>query len=246
MGVFKIVKSNMSQITKREGMQSIHSIAFDYPYMTFWKFYNIGCGMKYDITKIKLDIGLEIESHYEKTSNERTPCSNRSLENKDSAESLPNHQYSAETPQDEIFNMVADVLTTNAEIYEFKENIEHNSQSKDFKTNFKPGWALNTRENIRFDSKVKSFLLELFNVGEKTGKKISPEDAHKAMRKKQTPSGRKEFMPETYLTVAQIRSLFARFSTLRRQNKLSFKEISCDALLENTEENAEFVLVSNK
>ena len=87
------------------------------------------------------------------------------------------------------------------------------------------GWALPVRSTFRFNVRQKTFLFQLFENGEKNGKKESPEDAHMAMRK--------SFPTNEYCTVKQIRSLFSRWSKQVRttslnklQNKLSSEFIS--------------------
>ena len=44
------------------------------------------------------------------------------------------------------------------------------------------GWALKARKCSRLTEKVKNFLLELFLVGEETGRKVTPPYALKRIR----------------------------------------------------------------
>ena len=63
------------------------------------------------------------------------------------------------------------------------------------------GWALLIRSNFQFNAHQKAFFFKLFENGEKTGKKESPEDVHMAMRK--------SFPTNEYCTVKQTCSLLS-------------------------------------
>ena len=86
----------------------------------------------------------------------------------------------------------------------------------------KKGWALQVRSTFCFKGSQKSFLLKLFLNGEKTGSKVSPDTAYQEMWK--------YFQPEDYCTSTQIRWLFSRWLTQKRNGRL--KEID-----KNTSEN---------
>lgn len=118
------------------------------------------------------------------------------------------------TTIDAIYNFASNLISSN-EISLTNQNDSglsmycFDAASEEFLAYFNQGWAVGTRECVHFDVHVKQFMLELFSLGEKTGKKISPEDAHKAMRSKKNPgTGAKEFLPKSYMSVEQIKSLF--------------------------------------
>ena len=56
-------------------------------------------------------------------------------------------------------------------------------------------------------------LFELFMQGEESGKKVSPEQANLILRKK--------LEPDEYVTNQQVRSLFSRWSHMKRDNTLT-------------------------
>ena len=64
------------------------------------------------------------------------------------------------------------------------------------------GWALPKRKVLRYSSKQKTLLMQMFMSGEEQGKKMSPEQVHQQLRTKLKPS--------EYVTTQQIRSLFSR------------------------------------
>ena len=74
------------------------------------------------------------------------------------------------------------------------------------------GWALPTHTYFRFDNTQKKLLYKYFIEGEKSGKKMSPEQVEKLIRK--------DLPLNQYLTVKQIRSLFSRWSKQYRQGTL--------------------------
>ena len=66
------------------------------------------------------------------------------------------------------------------------------------------GWALPVKRKTKFSQKQRTMLFDLFMQGEKSGKKVSPKQAHLMLRKK--------LDPDNYVTSQQIRSLFSRWS----------------------------------
>nr|XP_047145817.1 uncharacterized protein LOC124818777 [Hydra vulgaris] len=90
------------------------------------------------------------------------------------------------------------------------------------------GWALPVRSSFRFSNQQKELLYKYFIRGEESGNKISPEQVHMQLRR--------ELPPDQYVTSQQIRSLFSRFSNLKRKG----------ALVEPTTENDENSQVNDK
>lgn len=70
---------------------------------------------------------------------------------------------------------------------------------------FQQGWALPKHKNFRFSKKQKSVLLAMFFEGERTGKKMSAEQAVEQIRQK------KLLHVSEYVKASQIKSLFSRF-----------------------------------
>jgi hypothetical protein len=79
------------------------------------------------------------------------------------------------------------------------------------------GWALKTtKERKRFEEKVKSFLIEKFNDGEKTGNKTDPSSVSNEIKRKVDESGRPYFSPSEWKTSQQIKSFFSRHSSKKK------------------------------
>ncbi|XP_065681689.1 uncharacterized protein LOC136095279 [Hydra vulgaris] len=74
------------------------------------------------------------------------------------------------------------------------------------------GRALPVRSSFRFSNQQKELLYKYFIRGEESGNKMSPEQVHMQLRR--------ELPPDQYVTSQQIRSLFSRFSNLKRKGKL--------------------------
>ena len=68
---------------------------------------------------------------------------------------------------------------------------------------------------------MKNFLLELFLVGEETGRKVSPPDASRRIRTLcREGTNQRLFDKEEWLTAQQIASYFSRLATLEKTGKL--------------------------
>ena len=74
------------------------------------------------------------------------------------------------------------------------------------------GWALPIRSKFRFNYIQKKLLYGHFIEGEKTGKKMSPEQVEKLLRK--------ALNPDQYVTVQQIKSLYSRWAKLLKDGQL--------------------------
>ncbi|KXJ22171.1 hypothetical protein AC249_AIPGENE4203 [Exaiptasia diaphana] len=82
------------------------------------------------------------------------------------------------------------------------------------------GWALKVpKEKKRFEEKVKMFLIEKFDAGEKTNNKVDPLTVSKEMKTKRDERGYLLFQPEEWKTAQQIKSFFSRYSAKVRQVK---------------------------
>ena len=95
------------------------------------------------------------------------------------------------------------------------------------------GWALPVRSTFRYSLKQKKVLCEYFIKGEANGKKMTGSQVAKLTRS--------SFTTSEYLTENQIKSLFSRWSKLKREGKL--KPPTDDTASQNkliqTEEQAE-------
>ena len=83
------------------------------------------------------------------------------------------------------------------------------------------GWALKARKCSRFTEKVKNFLLELFLLGEETGRKVTPPDPSRRVRTLcREGTNQRLFDEEEWLTAQQIASYFSSLATLKKTWKL--------------------------
>ena len=84
----------------------------------------------------------------------------------------------------------------------------------------KKGYAIPKRKNVQFSFKQRRFVYDAFIHGEETGKKQSAEQLVIKMRSFHDTSGKKVFAPIEYLKKSPIISMFSRFSSQFRENKL--------------------------
>ena len=78
------------------------------------------------------------------------------------------------------------------------------------------GWALPKRQTFSYSEIQRNLLFSVFVEGEKTGKKKSPGETERFLRTQLTPS--------EYVTSAQIRSLFSRWSSQLKKGTLKLPE----------------------
>ncbi|CAC5423772.1 unnamed protein product [Mytilus coruscus] len=82
------------------------------------------------------------------------------------------------------------------------------------------GWALKkTRKIVRFSPKIKIFLKNIYDEGERTGKRPYYDDLCDRLRKQRTENGTKMFSPDEWLSVSQIKSLFAGFASKQHSRR---------------------------
>ena len=83
------------------------------------------------------------------------------------------------------------------------------------------GWALRrTRKSVAFSEKAKSYLVDVFWVGEETGKKATASDVASRMKTLRDESGQKMFAKTDWLTEQQIARYFSRLSALNKSGQL--------------------------
>ena len=69
------------------------------------------------------------------------------------------------------------------------------------------GWALKGRREVkRFTEMQKTYLSEKFEVGERTGRKLDPEDVASDMRSAKKDDGTRIFKRNDFLTACEIAS----------------------------------------
>lgn len=91
-------------------------------------------------------------------------------------------------------------------------NVECQTQPALQKTSLTKGWSLKgKKKRTVFSDKQKNFMVSLFNKGKRTGSKVDPFDAAKAMQREKN-DGEYVFTSTEYLTGQQIASFFSRLS----------------------------------
>lgn len=86
----------------------------------------------------------------------------------------------------------------------------------------KQGWALRkARKSVAFSEKAKNYLVDLFWIGEETGKKANASDVASRMKSlRDEVTGKKMFAKTDWLTEQQIARYFSRLSTLNKSGQL--------------------------
>ena len=85
----------------------------------------------------------------------------------------------------------------------------------------KHGWALRrTRQSVAFSEKTKSYLLDVFWMGEGTGKKATAFDVAFRMKSLRDETGQKMFSKIDWLTEQQIAQYFSRLSAPNKSGQL--------------------------
>lgn len=80
------------------------------------------------------------------------------------------------------------------------------------------GWALKmTKEKKRFEERVKSYLIDKFEKGERSVNKADPISVSKEMKMKRDGDGKLYFEPSEWKSAQQIKGFFSRYSAKLRQ-----------------------------
>ena len=88
------------------------------------------------------------------------------------------------------------------------------------------GWALKvTKRPTRMTDNVKTFLMEKFEEGVRTGNKADPVQVAREMKTLRNEEGQPTFKPEEWRTAQQISSLFSRQTAAQRHRAVDAEEI---------------------
>ncbi|XP_047126302.2 uncharacterized protein LOC100212395 [Hydra vulgaris] len=229
---------------KIKNISNYHSFEFGEKSMKMWRYFNIGEGIEQEYGNLKIQPSIKLLLPYSKTDN--SIKRNKSLKEKqkrserqlyslrfctemnctlsfESDAELEEHMLSG-------LHTVAKSLTSldkvrNSFVHKMKItsqlDMPISSSSNSASVKDKPhcmnifllqGWALPVRSSFRFSNQQKELLYKYFIRGEESGNKMSPEQVHMQLRR--------ELPPDQYVTSQQIRSLFSRFSNLKRKGKL--------------------------
>ena len=84
------------------------------------------------------------------------------------------------------------------------------------------GWALKaTQKRPHLEEKVKAYLIEKFEAGERSGTKADPLSVLREMKLKRDDKGELVFQPEEWKTAKTIKSFFSRYSAKLKQQGVS-------------------------
>lgn len=101
------------------------------------------------------------------------------------------------------------------------------------------GWALKvSKKRPRLGEKVKAFLIEKFEMGERSGNKADPLSVSREMKLKKDQTGKLFFAPDEWKTAQQIKSFFSRYSATLRQQRMGI-DLGVEAAEQEKEELAE-------
>ena len=105
---------------------------------------------------------------------------------------------------------------------------------KDESTELKSGWALKSpKKPTRMTENVKSFLVHVFNEGQRTGRKANPHEVAHTMKYKLNESGKLTFHPDEWRNAKQIASFFSRMASVRKGQEANADD--CEALVQEQE-----------
>ncbi|XP_065670094.1 uncharacterized protein LOC136088903 isoform X2 [Hydra vulgaris] len=229
---------------KIKNISNYHSFEFGEKSMKMWRYFNIGEGIEQEYGNLKIQPSIELLLPYSKTDNsikrnkslkEKQKRSDRQLYSLrfctemnctlsfESDAELEEHMLSglhtvpkSLTSLDKVRNSFVHKMKITSQL-----NMPISSSSNSASVKDKPhcmnifllqGWALPVRSSFRFSNQQKELLHKYFIRGEESGNKMSPEQVHMQLRR--------ELPPDQYVTSQQIRSLFSRFSNLKRKGKL--------------------------
>ena len=102
------------------------------------------------------------------------------------------------------------------------------------------GWALKTpKKRPRLGEKVKAYLIEKFEAGERSGAKADPLSVSNEMKFKKDENGKLVFQPEEWKTAKTIKSFFSRYKAKMRQQQINQPTSSQSEVEEITEDDIE-------
>lgn len=128
------------------------------------------------------------------------------------------HQYVKPAGTDVVKQMWVDKCNNIGS--EYKSVIDQSVISGSEDDSVVEGWALKkNRKVVRFSPQIKIFLKNIYDEGERTGKRPYYDDLCDRLRKQRTENGTKMFSPAEWLSVSQIKSLFAGFASKQHSRR---------------------------
>jgi len=89
------------------------------------------------------------------------------------------------------------------------------AKAPDSRSSLSMGWALksSSTKRTRLTENQEQYLTEVFKIGKQTGKKASPSNVCKSMRKVRSADGSSRFDSSSYLTSQQVASFFSHLAS---------------------------------
>lgn len=153
-----------------------------------------------------------------------------------------NHQYAKnQKGMDKALTYYIDqknirIDTCTQETLNSQKIIVENSDSQDFFSFHKKGWARKQRKSVRFSKKQKDFISKLFYEGSSTNNKLSAEQMATQMKNFKENEAF-YFSPDEYLMPSQIRGLLTKLTLLSKGKNPSKRSARYeeDGLLEDVD-----------
>ena len=234
-------------------INNIHSVEYHENHMTVWRYYGIGKGHEVQYKYPSFRSGLVIISDFEegtvpittKVKKKKTEvqllcpedsCTCVFNDEQDLQGHLISGSHTLITPTtglDKIKHAYVKRLKTTfvapklGKYAEVPSQAHTNLQQISSKiSTYSSGWAIRKRKKpIRLTTKQKIFLQECYDIGEKTGSKLTADSVHKLMRTKRTENG-KYFGPDEYLTRERIVAFFSHCKAKQNKDEKSEEEDS--------------------
>ena len=243
VGVATIKGKSKLSGTKIAKISQYHSFEFFHNYMTMWRYYAVGDGVKQEYSNVNFDLQMFLTHPYsdtdkktrvfksnmkEKFREDRSlnlfhfcsePICNGSFH---TSEELEKHMMSGrhiistlKSGMDNVKQSFIMKMQVQSNLHSYKPNSQQEVFEEECSdiSKYVKGWALPTRNTFRYSMRQKDILYKLFMEGEVSGKKFSPEQVHLLIRK--------ELQVSEYVTTQQIRSLFSCWSRLKKDNRLN-------------------------
>ena len=109
------------------------------------------------------------------------------------------------------------------------------------------GWALSKpRVSTRFTPKVKAYLSAKFDLGEKTGLNVDPNQVSADMRNARDEGNNRRFCREEWFTKNQIKSYFSRLASAKRKGQGDVDDrAELEDILGEQEDNSRQLLINS-
>ena len=252
---------------KISGISFLNNFQFEENGIRAWKAYNVGPGRllsySYLIAEKQGDTGLKVIQPFGPRTKQRGTVSESARPNteifscsetgcvltfkteKEAEAHMDSGKHVRKLESESLYDSIrkkwAEKITgVNAPSYEEgTSSADHNRPSSSI-TNIRPkGWALKTtKKPVRMTDRVKSYLVQKFDAGARSGLKADPVQVSREMKFAKDENGHSLFTPEEWRTAQQITSFFSRLAAVQRQKQVEESPLE-DANEEIAEEDLE-------